>query len=141
MTLEVNRAGFRVGQVWHYKTRPQEPNSTFTIVRIDNLPGGTVIHISVRSVKVRNPRSKTGFSETIAHSPFWESAIRQSVDQLAEENAESPNYEEGYREWRRAIDAGEGGVFTISVAESIDLMEHILCTVEPRHIGRTEGEN
>ncbi len=127
MISERHSARFRIGQVWHYKTRPQEPKSTLTIVKIDSLPKlGTVVHISVKNLRMKNPLSKSGFSETIAHMPFSEAAIDGSVDRLVEEQAEIPNYEEGYEEWKQAVDSGKGGIFTITVAQAIDAMEHVL---------------
>jgi len=34
-----------------------------------------------------------------------------------------PDYEEGYGMWRKAFEAGKAGIYTITVAEAVDVME------------------
>ena len=76
--------------------------------------------------RVKSAKATSGFSETISHMPFAEPAIEKSVTTLAAANVPLPAFEEGYREWRRAFDAGKGGIFTISVAEGVDFSEKAL---------------
>jgi len=43
---EVTDSKFHIGQVWKYKTRPNEEQSTLTILRIESLPKlGVIVHI------------------------------------------------------------------------------------------------
>jgi hypothetical protein len=122
----------QVGQVWQYHTRAQERASTLTIVKIDpDRKLGNIIHIRVQGLKMKSPRSKHGFADHIAHLPLSEEAVHRSVTMLMRDGAGLPHYEEGYKEWRRAFDSGEAGVFTISVPEAVDAMEHVLT-----HAGR-----
>jgi hypothetical protein len=127
MQTESGSPKFQVGQVWHYHTRPQEPESTFTIVKIDSHPEReSIIHISVSGLKYRNRHIIGGFSSTIGHMPFKEDAISRSVTELASENAPLPKFEAGYKLWKQAFDSGEGGFYILTVAEAIDIMEPVL---------------
>jgi hypothetical protein len=127
MTTEVTDAKYKVGQVWSYKARSQEPASTFTVVRVEaDSKLGTIVHISLQGLKIRNSLNKDGYSETIAHMPFAEKAIDASVTRLLQENAKLPDYEGGYDEWRGAFDKQKAGIFSITVAEAVDVMESAL---------------
>lgn len=54
-----------------------------------------------------------------AHMPFTRDAIERSVVKVAKEDGPVPDFNEGYDEWRRAC----GGVYTITVAEAIEVSE------------------
>jgi hypothetical protein len=60
--------------------------------------------------------------------PFNKAALDQSVTRLIRENAALPDFSEGYGLWRRAFDAGQGGVFSITVAEGVKFMEDTMNT-------------
>jgi len=60
------------------------------------------------------------------HLPFSEAAIEKSVTALLADSAPLPAFEDGYREWRTAYEAGEAGVFTVSVAEAVSFIEAAL---------------
>lgn len=106
---------FRPGQVWNFKTPKNQPNAKLTILRVENAGKvGTVVHIALSGVSYGNGQTN------ISHLPFAESAVDQSVTTLERESGPVPNFSEGYRLWREAFDAGKGGVFTITVAETFD---------------------
>src|SRR5687768_16258527 len=70
---------YQVGQVWSYKTRPNEEQSTFTVVLIErDARLGPIIHISINGLKLTNPVSADMPYDTIAHMPFSEKAIDKS---------------------------------------------------------------
>jgi hypothetical protein len=118
---------FHAGEVWRYHTRPSEPDSIVIIVRVDEEPeSGTVVHVFVDGLRVRNPRHPEGFSGAISHMPFTESAMAASVTELLGQADALPPFEEGYESWRSAWDAGEAGVFTITVAEAVEVMEQAI---------------
>ncbi len=53
MLTDVTDSKFKVGQVWKYKARPNEENSVFTVVKVENESKlGNIIHISVRNLKI-----------------------------------------------------------------------------------------
>jgi len=118
---------YKVGQQWSYSARPGEEKSYLIIVKIDNDPKlGRIIHIALRGLKIKNPRSPNGISEEISHMPFLEDAIEKSGLKLLKEKVDLPDFEEGYGIWRQAHDAGEAGAYSITVAEAVGVMEAAL---------------
>ena len=118
---------YKVGQVWSYKTRPNEAKSTFIVVKVDSHPKyGNIIHIAVRDLKMKNSRSSNGFSDKINHMPFAEKSITQSIVKMLKEKAELPDFEEGYNLWREAFDQKRAGFYTITVAEAVKVAEETL---------------
>ncbi len=125
--VDTQDSEFKVGQAWNYKTRPVETNSTLTICKVEVVGKlGKVVHVSISDVKVKSPQNKDGFATTIAHLPFAESAVKQSVSGLVRENVALPDYRGGYDSWRKAVESGKGGVWTITVAEAVSAMESVL---------------
>jgi guanyl-specific ribonuclease Sa len=103
---------FRAGQVWAFKTPPNQPNAKLTVLRVeDGGKVGTVVHIALSGVSFGDGQT------AIPHLPFAESAVEQCVTTLERESGPVPDFAEGYRLWREAFDAGKGGVFSITVAD------------------------
>jgi len=122
--VEVRDPTYRPGQVWAYRTRPGEDSSTLTILKVERANTlGTIVHVSVRGLAIRNPNAPDGVIREAAHLPFAREAVDRSVVRRVREGGPLPEYAEGYGEWRRAFDAGKGGIFTITVAEAIALFE------------------
>lgn len=118
---------YKVGQIWEYETRKGEEKSTMTIVGVEkNKKLGTIINIYVGGLKIKNPNADNGLSEEIQHLPFSKEAIDKSVTKLIGTTKKIPDYKDGYDEWRTAFDNGKAGVFSITVKESIDVMEKTL---------------
>lgn len=125
--IDTNESRFHIGEKWNYRARPGEEKSSLTIVKVElSSELGTIVHVSLDGLRVKSAKAPSGFSETISHMPFAEPAIEKSVTTLAAANVPLPAFEEGYREWRRAFDAGKGGIFTVSVAEGVDFSEKAL---------------
>jgi hypothetical protein len=115
---------YKVGQVWSYKTRKSEEQSTITIVKIDSDSNfGNIIHVSITGLKMKNPNSITEPVDTIGHMPFTEKAIDKSVIKLIKENADLPDYEEGYEEWRIAFEERKAGVYKDSISDAVEKAE------------------
>ena len=118
---------YKVGQQWSYTARPGEEKSYLIIVKIDDDPKlGRIIHISLRGLKIKNPRSPGGISEDVSHLPFLEAALEKSGLKLLKEKVDLPDFEEGYGRWRRAYDEGKAGAYSITVAEAVEVMETAL---------------
>jgi hypothetical protein len=118
---------YKVGQQWSYSARPGEEKSFLIILKIDDDPRlGRIIHIAMRGLKMKNPRSPDGFSENVNHMPFLESAIEKSGLKLMKEKVALPDFEEGYKLWREAFDAKKAGAYSITVGEAVDVMETAL---------------
>jgi len=109
---------FRPGQVWQYRTRSHEEDSTLTILKVESVPKlGTIIHVRVEKIRLRNC---TGGPEPdkFEHMPYTRDAIERNVTKLVRERT-VPAFQTGYEEWRKAC----GGVYTITVAEAINVAE------------------
>ena len=117
---------FAPGQVWKYRTRPNEPDSRVTIVRVDtdDPEFGNIIHIYLSDLDIPNPAAPAGKTTFVNHMPYAEEALAESVVELETENQLLPeNYEDGYRLWREAFEKNEAGIFTISVVEAIEFVQ------------------
>jgi hypothetical protein len=114
---------FAVGQIWAYQTRPAEPNARLTIVKIDQIADITIVHISLDGLHISNPHVPQGYGESVGHMPIASESLKASVTQLVGQTDVLPDYAEGYQTWKAAFDAGEGGFFTIGLAECIGYME------------------
>ena len=113
--------------MWSYKTRAGEEESYFIVVKIDNdAKLGTIVHIAMRGLKIKNPRSPDGISDKVNHMPFTEDAVNQSALKLLKSKVELPDYEEGYQMWRDAFDDERAGVYMITLAEAVNVMEAAL---------------
>jgi hypothetical protein len=121
---QTTKSKFQAGQVWTYKTRPQEQSSTLVIVKIEqDAKQGTIVHVRITGLKIENPYSSDMFSHEISHMPISENALANSVLKMIDDNGEMGNYQEGYDTWRQAFDADEAGIFAIPVAECVSCME------------------
>ena len=116
-----NDSIYQAGQIWRYKTRPGEEDSTLIIVKTEYYDEviGNVIHISVTGVRIKNPNVEGEIIDKVPHMPFSESAITASVVELIDQGADLPSFEEGYNMWKSA----SGGIFTIQVSEAVEGME------------------
>lgn len=112
---------YAVGQVWSYETRPEEPDSTFTVVHVETLnwhgQDTIIVHISVNGLVIRGLEGNTITS--ISHLPFTEDALDRSVTELLETTSNLPDFQNGYDTWRKRFDSGESGVFDAPLAEVI----------------------
>ena len=119
-----SRPEFEVGQVWHYRTRTVEPESTLVIGRIEPGSRGNTIHLSVRDLRIANPNAAGGIAETIAHLALDEESLSRSVTELTGRGTPDEQFESGYAEW---LEGTEGeGAFSITVAEAVATVEALL---------------
>lgn len=107
------------GQVWEYRTRPNEPGSLLKIQRIEQRgeAHGPVYHISLIGLQLGRDAP-----EALPHAPVSRETLDASVTRLSNSRADFPAVEEGIAEWRAAT----GGVFTITVAEIAAVVEETL---------------
>ena len=117
---------FSIGQVWSYNNRPQDQDSSLTIVHIDNANDTTIIHIALQGVKVKNSTSPNGYTNSIGHLPVGIEAMRESVRKLQSTVDTLPDYEDGYKQWKTAFDSGDAGFFSIPVCEIVNYVEQTL---------------
>jgi hypothetical protein len=116
-------AKFTVGQVWHYRTRKGEEQSTLTILKIDKTPTlGLVIHVAIQGIQYHNCRGGEA-PDYIAHMPFSKKALESSVTELAGSGQPIPDFFDAYNQWRGLYGEHKAGIYTSTVAESLDFGE------------------
>lgn len=124
MLKDTTESKYKVGQMWSYKSRPGEEKSYFIVVRVEKHEKlGNIIHIAVRGLKMKNPRSPDGLSENVNHMPFSEDALKKSSVKVVKEKTDLPDFQNGYQMWREAFDEGHAGIYTITLAEAVKVME------------------
>jgi hypothetical protein len=115
---------FQAGQKWRFSGRLQDPEPILIILKIE--PGektSNIIHISVTGIHINNPKAPGGFTSDIAHLPFDEATLRKNVTEFLSRDNSLPEFQESYDIWREASDQGKAKVFTIPVAEAVDILE------------------
>ena len=116
---------FAAGQVWKYKTRPNETDSRLTVVRVDpdDHEFGNIIHIYISAVDIPNSDAPDGKTVFIQHMPYEEEALSKSVIELDTETKKLPDYLDGYKLWKSAFEKGEAGVFSVDVSQAVDFVQ------------------
>ena len=106
---------YKPGQVWSYKTRPGEDESTITILRVESTPKfGIIVHVRIDGFQLENcAGGKT--PSAMDHAPFAKTAIDKSVVKLLRTEKAPPDFEEGYKDWLSHC----GGIYTMSVADAL----------------------
>ena len=129
--MSVMAQDFAEGQIWQYKTRPEETDSRLYIVKVDSWPNGEkIFHIYVDKLKIKNPMLAGGIQTELPHAPVSEKTLKLSVTRFQKKTTELPNITEGYDIWKEEYDKGGAGVFTISVSEIITLIEGVVSSHE-----------
>jgi hypothetical protein len=120
---------FRAGQVWRYRTRPGEEGSRMTVGRVEQSDRGDVfVHVQLHGLDIPNPQAPSGRSTMIQHLPIAEESLAASVVDLVAEDGAIHDFEEGYSTWRESYVAGNAGVFTLSLADIVDVMAKTIAT-------------
>ena len=116
---------YAVGQVWEYKTRPQDKGSLLRIQRMTDLDKETVYHLSIIGVRFERP----DIAGVLPHIPVSKKTLDASVSQLSFSSAAFPTtaVDEGIAEWQRA----KGGVFIIPVSEIVGIADETLSQAKP----------
>lgn len=117
---------FEAGQNWKYLTRSGEENSTLTILKVEQAKGEIIVHVALKGLKVKNPHSAEGLSETIDHLPLSKEAVVESVTELLSSENQLPEFMEGYKHWKEAFETGRGGVFSITIKEAVEYVEQTM---------------
>ena len=112
--LPQERPAYAAGQVWEYRTRAQDSGSLLKVQQVETDPAGKPIyHISLIGIHVQGLRG-----EEAQHLPVSRETLDASVTRLSSSRAPFPDPSEGITIWRDA----HGGVFTIPVAEIVDVI-------------------
>jgi len=74
-------------------------------------------------VRVRNPRLPGGIMDKLMHVPVTREVLEQSVTSLEGTRPVDPIYQQGYREWKEAFDAGRAGSFGVPLGAILNFVE------------------
>lgn len=123
LSMAKNQARFSPGQIWAYKTRPQDQGSLIKIYRIETMEYGDkkvlAYHISMIGVSF----GANGRNQQIGHLPVSKETLNKSVTKLVRNTRKFPDasaVDEGIAIWRK----DKGGIFTISLAEIVDALDN-----------------
>jgi hypothetical protein len=118
---------FAPGQVWQYRTRVGESDSRLLINKIEVEPDvGEIFHISVRAVRLRDTDSTDRIGVTLPHFPVSRATLEASVTALDGLAAANAAWLQGYATWRVAYEEGTAGVFSIPVAEIVEVVQNAI---------------
>jgi hypothetical protein len=126
---DTNDSVYQPGQEWSYKTRTGEEASTLVICKVQAHPKmGTIIHISLRGLNIKNPLQKSGFSDVITHLPFTEESIDNSVVKILNKTTQLPedlqeDFTLAFEEWCAAFEQGKATILGSTLAETLDYIE------------------
>jgi hypothetical protein len=101
--------------VWEYRTRPQNAESLLRIQQVETGPAGApVYHFSLAGIRIDGMPG-----DTMPHLPVSAATLDASVTRLSTRTPDFPDPAEGIATWR----AAKGGVFTIPVADIVDIIQ------------------
>lgn len=113
------------GQAWSYRDA-QLAGSRVVIGRIDVVGPSAVASVSIVDAPLPDPETGALTPRLIEHAPIEIDALLASL--LRNEGAApTPDgFEDGYRLWRDALAAGQGGFFTLGVEEIVRMFQTAL---------------
>jgi hypothetical protein len=109
---------YEEGQVWAFTQDGAESEGRVKIRLIEQDPkGAKIYHVTLVGLSLVG-----GTVTEVQHLPVSRETLDSSVTRLDPAERAFPDYREGYEEWRRA----NGGVFTITIAEILLIVEQTL---------------
>lgn len=123
----LNQTTFFAGQIWSYKTRPGEEYSTLIINQIDqNTPLGTIFHISITGIRIKDLMIPGGIIYQLPHIPVSKQTLEKSVLTLIKQSRPDSAFITGYQIWKEAFQHGKAGIFLMNIAELINIIENTI---------------
>lgn len=125
MTMNVNAREYVAGQLWSCKSRPGDENSLILIDLVESAPDKSAIyHVSVFGVLLPTHKGGPRREADLPHFPVSKETLDKSLLEIVGERSPNESYKAGYKIWRNAFDKGEAGIFTISIAEIVSIIEN-----------------
>lgn len=111
------KSQYEVGQVWSYKTRPQDVGSLLKIQAIEPFggEGEKVYHVSLIGLHIGGKHAQN----ELPHTPVSEATLNKSVIALQSGDYQFPSPQEGMEIWRN----DNGGIFDVTIAEIVDFID------------------
>lgn len=99
------------GQLWKILLKNEDARTLLLVLKSEELDGQNIVHVGF-----------VGGSEDLPeHMPFSEDAVNRSVLALEGELPALPSFQDGYKRWRDAYDAGDAGIYSLTVQEVLNL--------------------
>lgn len=105
-----------VGQLRACRSRHADRKLVVVIGKLEDLTGSPIAHVTIRDA---TPGARL---PEVGHSPFFARVLEASCPEIVGRGAVSAEFENGYAQWREA----QGGVFTITVEQALDLSASML---------------
>jgi len=106
---------FAAGQVWRYRTRPGDEQSTLVVVEVT----GRTVHIQLRGIRVR---TGSGLTMSEMYLPIALSALCDSVTDLLDP-LERAEFDTIRLAWLTGHDTRDKGEFTVPVDRFLELVD------------------
>lgn len=110
---------YAAGQIWNYHNRPQDAGSRIKIQRAAVFGGRPVYHIAVSGIQLAGEPGRVTQHLPVSAQTLDASVTDRATGDFAVTLAQT---DEGIAEWERA----QGGVFTITLSEIIDLIDQTM---------------
>ncbi len=115
---------FQVGQIWSYKTRPNEPDSRLVINKVELGDRLTVIvHVRIEGLKFKNDKLPNKPQDVFSSLPFGESALKLSAIKIVGQQSPKADFQSAYQAWRKNYESDRAGIWDKPVAQTLDLVE------------------
>jgi hypothetical protein len=125
--IDTSEGKYHVGERWSYRTRAGEEASLLMVLKVESSQThGVIVHVRVDGLRIESPSAPGGLYEAIGHMPFAEAAIDKSVTARVASGVHVAGDDEGYKEWRRGFDAGNAGIFSVTVAVGVNFIAQTL---------------
>ena len=129
------------GQVWKYRNRPGEEDSTLKILRIEkDHEGKDVVHVALRGLRLESPRTAGGVIREIPFGVYTRSAIERSVTTVVSKEPPPETMPPAYEQWKKMNTQGHGGSWDLPVAETLATLEsHLKQAAAAQLAGKKSG--
>ncbi|MDX2288678.1 MAG: hypothetical protein NW217_07635 [Hyphomicrobiaceae bacterium] len=118
---------FEPGQVWRVKGRLQDGDVHAAVLAVLHYEGlGFVCSVALTEVRIMNPHVAGGIQTMVPHIPITAEMFEDAVMGLAGTGgptAADADFAAAYEQWRTPFEKGEAGVFTVPLADVIELLE------------------
>jgi hypothetical protein len=122
-----SEGAFAPGERYRYASRASEPDATFLVLKVEEHEAtGRIVHVRADGLKLKNPSDPSGYADTITHMPFADAALRSSAKARVAAGVPVPDFAAAYDNWRRAFKDDGAGVFTVPLAEAVQVMENAI---------------
>ena len=108
---------FLPGQLWLYDARASEPDSSLTILKIDDLEEDVIVHVRIDNVRLNDT---LGY---VAHLPFSADVLWESLTAFVKHLENVPDFAEEYQRWKGKFDSGTTSYLKVPVKEVLKGIE------------------